>query len=214
MKRIPAERRQLTERQRQIVEAAIRLIAKDGLACFTTKNLAKAVKVSEPAIYRHFDNKEAIIGGLVRYLNERTQELFTSSDTDKNYSALELLGMKNKRLMEFFKDNIFFARASANQAVYFPQKDIVREANRMQESLFAHEKALAQRGQQEGTIRADIDSGDLVKIIMGTNFSEIHFWLTAEHHYDLVAEWRRVWRSIEVLIAAPGKGRPAVKRKG
>ena len=43
-----------------IVQAALPLVARKGFAETTTKELARAAKVSEPLLYKHFPSKEAL----------------------------------------------------------------------------------------------------------------------------------------------------------
>ncbi|NOX19159.1 MAG: TetR/AcrR family transcriptional regulator, partial [Chlorobi bacterium] len=51
----------MTQRQNEIINASISLIAEKGIQGLTIKNLAHAINVSEPALYRHFKNKTAIL---------------------------------------------------------------------------------------------------------------------------------------------------------
>ncbi|MCK5088225.1 MAG: helix-turn-helix transcriptional regulator, partial [Melioribacteraceae bacterium] len=48
----------MTKRQAEIIDESIKLIADKGIQGLTIKNLSKAIGVSEPAIYRHFENKQ------------------------------------------------------------------------------------------------------------------------------------------------------------
>ncbi len=50
-----------TERQKEIVEAALELITTKGIQGVTIKNLAKKIGITEPAIYRHFKSKTEIL---------------------------------------------------------------------------------------------------------------------------------------------------------
>ena len=54
------------ERQREIVDATIAIIAELGLSAWKTAELARRVGVSEPTIFRHFENKEAILTAAVQ----------------------------------------------------------------------------------------------------------------------------------------------------
>jgi TetR/AcrR family transcriptional regulator, fatty acid metabolism regulator protein len=195
------EHHELSDRQRQILESAMKLIAEEGLGEFTTKKLANAVNVSEPALYRHFKNKEAIIFGLIKYLNEKTQEIFDSSDNIKDKSPLEILEIKCVSLIKFFYENIFCAKTTGNPGMFFPNRDIINESNKLEKRVFENEKAIIEKGQKQGDIRADLDSEHLVKIIMGSNFFTIHNWIKSETKYDLVSEWMKVWEVIKKMIA-------------
>ena len=51
----------MTERQKTIVEAAIKLIDEGGIQNVTMKNIAARLDITEPAIYRHFASKNEIL---------------------------------------------------------------------------------------------------------------------------------------------------------
>ena len=59
----------LSKRQKEIVEAAICLIAQNGIEGLTTKALSAAVGISEPALYRHFSNKAEIVRAMIAYFD-------------------------------------------------------------------------------------------------------------------------------------------------
>lgn len=48
-------------RRRQIAEAALSVIAEDGLARFTSAAIARKVGVTDGALFRHFADKDAIV---------------------------------------------------------------------------------------------------------------------------------------------------------
>ncbi|MEA4862663.1 MAG: TetR/AcrR family transcriptional regulator [Victivallaceae bacterium] len=56
---------ELTKRQTEIIDAALRLTAEGGIQNLTIKNLAGALGITEPAIYRHFKNKSEIVKTMI-----------------------------------------------------------------------------------------------------------------------------------------------------
>jgi AcrR family transcriptional regulator len=48
-------------RRRQVAEAALRTLAEDGVARFTTRAIAERVGISDGTVFRHFANKEEIV---------------------------------------------------------------------------------------------------------------------------------------------------------
>ena len=58
----------ISDRQLEIIEAAGKILTTSGVSGLTIKNLAKEMKFSESAIYRHFTSKEEIIIALLEYL--------------------------------------------------------------------------------------------------------------------------------------------------
>ena len=55
----------LTERQLEIVDAAKKIVGTRGMAELTVRELAKELKITDGALYRHFKNKKEIISLLI-----------------------------------------------------------------------------------------------------------------------------------------------------
>ena len=191
---------ELSERQKQIIDEAIKLIAKKGLHEFTTKNLAQSVGISEPAIYRHFKNKDAIMLGLIKYLNNKSQEVIDAISFIKNKSASETIELKFLSMMQFFSKNNIFAKTSGNPGMFIHDKVLKDEISKFENKLFKNDHDLVERGQKEGDIRTDLDSQYLTKIIIGMHFATIHRWIISGTNYDLLDEWANVWGIIKKMI--------------
>ena len=58
----------ISKRQLEIIQAAGKILTQSGIHGLTIKNLAKEMKFTESAIYRHFESKEAIIITMLNYL--------------------------------------------------------------------------------------------------------------------------------------------------
>ena len=57
-------------RQAEILDKTLELVREGGLAGLTTKKIAERVGFSEPALYRHFPTKQALVLGLMDRLEE------------------------------------------------------------------------------------------------------------------------------------------------
>lgn len=67
-----------SKRQQQIIETAIKLIAEKGIQNLTIKNISKEIGITEPALYRHFDNKLEILKGIIQYFSIIMKPAFES----------------------------------------------------------------------------------------------------------------------------------------
>ena len=56
----------ITPRQQEIVNAARKIIASKGIKSLTVRRIAKELKITDGALYRHFDTKNGIIRLLIR----------------------------------------------------------------------------------------------------------------------------------------------------
>ena len=54
-----------TDRQKDFLHAAIDIVSRQGFSKLTIRNVAAAVGVSEPAVYRHFPNKLALLTAML-----------------------------------------------------------------------------------------------------------------------------------------------------
>jgi len=66
----------LSPRQIEILEAAIQLTSEAGIQKLTIRNVANAVGVSEPALYRHFTNKHELLVAILEYLEYKIAHNF------------------------------------------------------------------------------------------------------------------------------------------
>ena len=69
----------ISDRQLEIIEAAGKILTASGISGLTIKNLAKEMKFSESAIYRHFTSKEEIIIALLDYLAQSMDERYSNA---------------------------------------------------------------------------------------------------------------------------------------
>lgn len=75
--------RQPTEaRRQQIADAALKVIAQQGLGRFTTQAIAAEVGITDGTLFRHFASKEEIVLAALDRVEERLFEGFPPPDAD------------------------------------------------------------------------------------------------------------------------------------
>ncbi|MEM7657023.1 MAG: helix-turn-helix domain-containing protein, partial [Bacteroidota bacterium] len=63
----------MTEKQQNILKAALKLFANEGYANTSTSKVAKAAGVSEGLIFRHFKNKEGLLQAVLAAGHEKAK---------------------------------------------------------------------------------------------------------------------------------------------
>ena len=91
----------MTPRQKEIVEKAIEIIVEDGFKALTVKNLSEKMGFSEPALYRHFKGKNAVILAILEKIKTDMEQMISDIDTSKPARSffLDLMG-KSTLVME------------------------------------------------------------------------------------------------------------------
>ncbi len=68
----------MTEKQENILSAALKLFAEEGFSATSTSKVAKAASVSEGLIFRHFGNKEGLLNALLDLGQEKAKLVYSN----------------------------------------------------------------------------------------------------------------------------------------
>ena len=188
-----------TPRQTEIINAATELIGEGGVQNLTTKRLAAKMGFSEPALYRHFKDKNDILRSILLYFKGNMGE------------GLNQVLLENKTGLEKVMDIIsyqfnFFIKFPAVIMVIFSEtsfqddenlsitvKNIVDDKRRIiKEILLA--------GQKDKSIRGDIGIDQLTNIIMGSMRISVLNWRLHGFDFNLQKEGEELQKTIKVLL--------------
>ncbi len=188
-----------TNRQIEIIEAATKLIGEKGVSGLTTKNLAKEMKFSEPALYRHFKNKEEILKSVLFYYREDVKNFIAPILVGKT-TGIEKIEQLFKYLFSHFKENpaivlVIFSETSFqhNKLLSKTVLEIMGQKKIMMETILEF-------GQMDGSVRKDIPKNHLATIIMGSMRLSILNWRLNDFAHDLDDIRVELWRAIEKIL--------------
>ena len=189
----------MTQRQSEIIQESIKLIADKGIQGFTIKNLANAIGVTEPAIYRHFENKQKILIEILSLFKENKESFMKYVQAD-DVTPLDKL----KALFELrFK---YFAKNRAIASVIFSE-ELFRNDPILSEIVFDIMKEnqkiilrIIKAGQKSSVIKHDVSADQLAFIIIGALRLIVTKWRLSDYSFNLEKEGKSLWKSIELLI--------------
>jgi len=72
-----------TERKEAILDEAMKLIIENGLNELTMSKVAQRMEFSEPAMYRHFKNKQDLVISMIQRISGCFAEVFQKFDQDE-----------------------------------------------------------------------------------------------------------------------------------
>jgi AcrR family transcriptional regulator len=189
-----------TERQQEIIETALGLINEKGIQGLTIKNLSKRLGITEPAIYRHFENKIQILIALLDLLKKNTSGIFESE-----LNSDEMAVRKIERLFEkHFKS---FAEMPSLTSVVFSEEIFRNEEKLISKisEVIEHNNqtllAILTEGQRNNEIRNDIEVGHLVIFIMGALRLFVKRWQFSGFTFNLENEGAKLIESVKRLIS-------------
>ena len=191
---------ELTERQQTILDTAMRIIATEGLRALSTRHLAEEVGITEPAIYRHFRNKETLIQELIRQINEKFGSLLQSI-SNPDLSALDNLMQMLDKVLVYLEQNwassntILSLAAASEDPAFQPELAVIGALGQS-----SAEQQLLQ-GIEDGSIRRDIPVEQLAFLVLSMVVLHIQKWKSAGNSFSLHASWQPNARMLEVLLA-------------
>jgi TetR/AcrR family fatty acid metabolism transcriptional regulator len=169
----------------QILEAAVKVFARQGFHQSTVAQIAKEAGVADGTIYLYFKNKDDI---LVQFFSYRTKQVFESfrGEVDRaETSSDKLRNLVRRHLAEFQRDRdgAVVYQVETHQSSRLAEAQI-REMSQMYRDLISE---IVEQGQQEGTIRKDLYVGLVKRFVIGAVDEVINTWLHSNEEYDLVS---------------------------
>lgn len=188
----------MTERQKQIVRVAVKLIAARGIQNFTIKNVATEIGITEPALYRHFENKLAILKAVVNSFRKLMQPAFSKLDERDNcYSKIKKFILEHFHILT---NNPDFARVIFSEANFQNEEILIASITKMMKEARRSLEAVVISGQDNNEIRKDISSITIVRIIIGSMRFLITQWNLSGSVFDLENEGTKLIEDIGKII--------------
>lgn len=191
----------ISERQKEIIEVSINLIAQKGIQGLTIKNISREIGISEAAIYRHYENKIQILLTLLDHFRMISGKLFKEV-SELPISALEKI---DNLFMKHFK---IFAENTSWVAVIFAEEIFRNEPiliNKVRDIVNQNDvliQLILKEGQNSGEIRNDAEIEHLSVITMGALRLFVKKWQYSLYEFNLINEGTHFLNSIKQVIAS------------
>ena len=183
--RVATNRVEKNNKYHQILEAAVKVFARQGFHQSTVAQIAKEAGVADGTIYLYFKNKNDI---LVQFFSYRAKQVFVSfreAVDGSETSADKLRNLVRRHLAEFQRDKdgavVYQVETHQNSRLAEAQ---IKEMSKMYRDLISE---IVEQGQQEGTIRKDLYVSLVKRFIIGAVDEVINTWLHSDEEYDLVS---------------------------
>lgn len=188
-----------TDRQKEIIDTSIKLIAYNGIQNLTIKNISKEIGISEAAIYRHFASKSDIIMAILNTFQEISCSIFDTVWEEGSTSIDKIEAFVMDRY-DRFTANPELAKVMFSEEVF--QND-ERYTQKIFEIMEEHKEkliAILQEGKEKNEIRNDVDLISLVRIIVGSMRMLVTQWCLSSFAFNLKQQGTNLWNALQKLI--------------
>lgn len=177
---------------RQIIEAAVEVIAENGYHASQVSKIAKRANVADGTIYLYFKNKEDILisvfkekmGNFIEKTVKSINEKETASD-----KLLTLIQMHYKQL----SDSPYLAIVTQLE-LRQSKPELRQEINKVLKSYLNVIDSIVAQGIKEQEIRSDINPQLIRQMIFGTLDETVTTWVMKSQRYSLMEQAESVHR--------------------
>lgn len=185
------------QRQEMIIDEAIKIIHSGGYQSLSIRELSKQVHISEPAIYRHFLNKEDIILGILNRMVDFDHLLEKDilmkknvKDKIRHFLLFHFDFLENKPEMT----SVLFAEDM------FDQSEILRDRLmfiiQKRKNLL---KTILNDAKKNGEL-VDVELADLQSMILGLIRMIVLEWRLSNFGFSLTGRGKGILKTLEKLI--------------
>ncbi|OFW58703.1 MAG: hypothetical protein A2133_08305 [Actinobacteria bacterium RBG_16_64_13] len=161
-------RKTKAERQREIVEATVQLLAKYGVHGTTVSRIAAAVGIARGALYQHFPNREAVLEAALASMGERSSAwILQASGPDV---PRRLLAMGETHSSWASSEYNTFVRPFFQLIASKRETSLTKVIIARQQEDFRYLVQQVEEGKRQGSIRSDAESGDIAWSLL------LHAW--------------------------------------
>ena len=186
--------KKLTDRQNEIVDAALHLIAEKGMSNFTIRHLSQALNITDAALYYHFHDKLEIVQALVSRFEADADAL----PPRIGWAAVE----------DALKHRVELVLAQPDLARVLFAEELFQKDPEVEQMLFGmmqrHHKAMLQHFKEaisNGEIRDDIPMDTLFRMVLGPLRLLIKQWGMSHGAFDLKKELRKLLKSMKAVFS-------------
>lgn len=190
-----------TQRQQEIIDVALNLINAKGIQGLTMKNLSKEIGISEPAIYRHFENKIEILLAILDLFKESTREIF-EKELHSGISATAKIEHLFTRHFERFADNPSLVSVIFSEELFRGEAVLMKKIADVIDKNATILTQIIKQGQQSGEIRSDVCADHLAVVIMGSLRLFVKIWQFSGYRFDIKEDGIKLLTSVKLMIQA------------
>ncbi|MCD6660377.1 MAG: TetR/AcrR family transcriptional regulator [Lentimicrobium sp.] len=189
-----------TDRQREITDAALELIHEKGIQGLTIKNLAARIGVTEPAIYRHFENKISILTTILEVFKGHTSTIF-EKELQGESAFLDKIERLFSKHFEYFTKKPSLSSVIFSEELFRNEPELIRSISGVIEHNQSLLVKIIRKGQITGEIRDDTDASSLALVLMGALRLFVKKWQLSGFSFDLELEGSLLFLNMRRLIS-------------
>jgi AcrR family transcriptional regulator len=201
-------RKPAAARRREIADAALRLVAGQGLSRFTAAAIAQEVGVTDAALFRHFPTMDALVVAML----DRAEEILFAGFPPAEPDPIARLGTFFQRRVAVIREHPGIARVLGSEllAQVAPPEGVARVAAFRRRSRAFVRRTLVE-ARREGLLSNGLGPEEASVLVLGAILALGHAGLGSRAVHDLPG---RVWGALERVLRGSTEHHAPARRAG
>lgn len=191
-------------RRQQILEALAHELETSPGERITTAGLARAVGVSEAALYRHFPSKARMFEGLIEFIEETVFGLI-SRILAEEASALRRCEKILMLMLGFAERNAGMSRILMGDALVGERDRLRARIAQFYDRLETQLKQVLREGEMKGELRLGEQVTPLANLLLATAVGRIHQFVRSGFAQSPLTLWEAQWRVLRDGMLVQGE---------
>ncbi len=179
-------------RKEQIVEAALGLIAAQGVRRLSMAALARRVGLVPSALYRHFGSKQEILHAAVQLIGQRAGENIKAVRS-MTPNCLERLGRLLGEIIKMIRELQAMPRIVFSEGMSSDQPERKRQVYELLKGVLKGIEEIIREGQERGEVRSDLDAKSLAVMFWGMIPASVILWHVSDGQFDVTRQAEKSW---------------------
>jgi AcrR family transcriptional regulator len=190
---------ELSSRQTQIIDVSIKIISERGIQELTIKNLSKELLISEPAIYRHFKNKQDILIALLESLKNQNRLIDTFNPINQSSPYLQLKDAI-REVLQKLTANPAISAIIFSEELFQNKSELSEIIQNIMSSNTEYFLELITEAQVDNKLRSDISPNQISLIVMGSIRHLVTSWRLKKFSFNLMEHGEKLLDTFDTLL--------------
>lgn len=189
---MPAEKVATKVRREQIAQAALDLVATQGLKALSVGTVARRVGLTPSGIYRHFKSKDDVLDAVQELIQGRLMDN-VNAVREHTQDAVEQLHQLLMRHVALIRQNQGIPRVIFSEDFYTDHPERRTRTYRSIRKYLDEVAAIIRQGQENTQIKADFAPETAAVMFLGLIQPSAILWHMSGGQFDVTRQAERAW---------------------
>lgn len=186
-------------RREQIAEAALGLVASQGVRRLSIAAVARRVGLVPSGIYRHYKNKDQMLGAVLDLLERRLLGIVEAA-VSRSPDPLEQLQEVLMSHIRFIREGRAIPRMIFSEDAHGDNPERKARILEILSAYLGQIAELVRRGQRQGRIRPELDPETVTMTFIGMIAPAGIRWHLSDGAFDVTSHAERAWPMFQAAV--------------